>query len=84
MVDLITLPACDAYNNGSSPEDEDLRFYISLQVGKQTPRSTALWDQGAHKSLKRNINLRFSVLARARDVRVADVDGKGSSLLLKV
>lgn len=78
---LITVPACATCNNGSSSEDEDLRFYISMQVGKQTPGSAALWDQGAHKSLKRKTRLRTSVIATAREIRLTDARGECVSRL---
>lgn len=72
---LITVPACSTCNNGASSDDEDLRFYISLKVGKQTPGSSALWDQGAHKSVKRKTSLREAIIATAREVRTTDALG---------
>lgn len=73
---LITVPACSTCNNGASSDDEDLRFYISMQVGKQTPGSAALWDQGAHKSIKRKTSLRASVVGTARELQTFDAHGK--------
>lgn len=69
------MPACSTCNNGASSEDEDLRFFISAQVGKQTPDSAALWDDGAHKSIKRKTKLRKALLATVRDVEMADDQG---------
>jgi len=73
---LITVPACSTCNNGASSDDEDLRFYISMQVGKQTPGAAALWDQGAHKSIKRKTTLRASVVDSAHELQTIDADGK--------
>ncbi len=78
---LITVPACSTCNNGASSDDEDLRFYISLQVGKRTIESAALWDQGAHKSIKRKTRLRMSVIDTMRDLQTIDTNGKPISRL---
>lgn len=34
---LRTVPACRTCNNGASSDDEDVRFFISAQIGKQNP-----------------------------------------------
>lgn len=72
---LITVPACSICNNSASSDDEDLRFFVSAQVGKQTPGSAALWDEGAYPSINRKTALRASVIANARDVRATDANG---------
>ncbi len=72
---LRTVPACWVCNNGASSDDEDMRFYISAQIGKQNPASKALWDDGAYKTIKRKIRLRNSFLANAREVEVLEEDG---------
>jgi hypothetical protein len=72
---LRTVPSCWACNNGASSDDEDMRFYISAQIGKQNPASKVLWDDGAHKTIKRKIKLRSSFLANVRDVEVLEQDG---------
>ena len=73
---LITVPACTVCNNGASSDDEDMRFFISMQVGKQTPGSARLWDEGARKSVRRKTALRNQVLSTARDVQAIGEDGK--------
>jgi hypothetical protein len=72
---LRTVPACRVCNNGASSDDEDLRFFISVQIGKQNPASTILWDEGAHKSILRKTKLRESFVATARDIQVHGDDG---------
>jgi hypothetical protein len=47
-----------------------------MQVGKRTQGSAALWDQGAHKSIKRKRSLRQSVIDTARDVQTIDENGE--------
>lgn len=47
-----------------------------MQVGKQTPGSAALWEQGAHKSIKRKTILRASVVGTARELQTIDAHGK--------
>lgn len=65
---LVTVPACSVCNNGASSDDQDLRFYISAQIGKQTRGSQILWDEGAHKSIKRKTVLRKHFQASTREV----------------
>src|SRR5437868_1627667 len=72
---LITVPACAQCNNGASSDDEDLRFYVSAQVGKQAPGSVKLWDDGAHKSVKRKTALREQLKVSAHEVRTFDAQG---------
>ncbi|MBN8476125.1 hypothetical protein [Sulfuritalea sp.] len=72
---LITVPACSTCNNGSSSDDEDLRFFISVQIGKQTAGSAKLWNDGAHKSIKRKTKLREAVIASTRTVETMDNEG---------
>lgn len=74
-VPLITVPACAECNNGAASDDEDLRFFVSMQVGKQTTGSARLWDQGAHKSVKRKAALRNQVLSTAREIATVREDG---------
>jgi hypothetical protein len=73
---LVKVPACAPCNNGASSDDEDMRFYMSMQVGKQTPESSRLWEQGAHKSVKRKTALRNHVLGTAREMQVLGEDGR--------
>lgn len=75
---LITVPACAECNEGASGDDVDLRFYISAQIGKQTPGSAALWDDGAHKTILKKTALRAAFLASKRDVVVTDTGGIGN------
>ena len=77
-VQLITVPACIICNNGSSSDDEDLRYFISAQIGKQFPGSAKLWDDGAHKSIKRKTMLRKTVIDSAREVETSDSQGNTS------
>jgi hypothetical protein len=72
---LITVPACQPCNNRSSPDDEDMRAFISMQVGKQTPETAQLWDKGALKSIKRKTALRNQVLSTAQKIALVGEDG---------
>ncbi len=72
---LRTVPACWDCNNGASSDDEDVRFFISAQIGKQNPASKQLWENGAHKSILRKKTLREAFVANAREVAVVGADG---------
>lgn len=72
---LRTVPACFACNNGASSDDQDVRFFISAQIGKQNPASKALWEEGAYKTIKQKTRLREPFLATACDMRVVGSDG---------
>lgn len=72
---LRTVPACRECNNGASSDDEDVRFFISVQIGKQNPASKQLWENGAHKSILRKKTLREAFVANAREVVVVGADG---------
>lgn len=74
--DAITVPACVNCNNGASSDDEDLRFMVSVQVGKHTPEAAKLWDEGAHKSVLRKTALRKQFLATAKEIETVDSNGK--------
>jgi len=65
-----TVPACGSCNNGSSKDDEELRLYISLQIGKQTEGAKVLWEKGAHKSVLRSSQLRSAFMSTLREVPV--------------
>lgn len=65
-----TVPACNICNNGSSKDDEALRNYISAQIGKQTEGTKRLWEEGAHKSLKRSTQLRAALLSSLKEIEV--------------
>jgi hypothetical protein len=72
---LITVPACKLCNGGASSDDEDMRAFISMQVGRQTPESALLWDSFARKSVRRKTSLRNQVLSTARDISMVGKDG---------
>jgi hypothetical protein len=72
---LLTVPACALCNNGSSSDDEDVRFYISALIGRQNFASDALWRDGAHKTILRKKRLRDSFLESAREVQGRDESG---------
>lgn len=71
-----TVPACNVCNNGSSGDDEVLRFYISAQLGKKTEGAKLLWEKGAHKSVLRSTKLRSTFLSTLREVPVLTADGE--------
>lgn len=73
---FVTVPACSQCNNGASSDDEDMRFFVSMQVGKQAPGSAQLWDGAALKSVKRKRSLRQQVIGAAREVSVTDAQGQ--------
>lgn len=70
-----TVPACSTCNNANSEDDEELRNYVSAQVGKQTPGAKELWEKGAHKSLSRSEKLRSKLLSTTHEVEVLAEDG---------
>jgi hypothetical protein len=78
---LRTVPACCTCNNGASSDDEDVRFYISAQIGKQNPASAALWEAGAYRTITRKLKLRKSFIANAREVQVLEEDGSTANRL---
>jgi hypothetical protein len=73
---LRTVPACRDCNNGASSDDEDVRFFVSAQVGKQYPASKQLWEAGAHKTILRKTKLREAFVATAREVAVIGKNGR--------
>ena len=75
---LDTVPACGQCNCGASSDDEDMRFFVSMQVGKQAPGAASLWEDGALKSVKRKASLRQQVTSTAREILVADSSGSVS------
>lgn len=79
---LITVPSCYECNNGSSQYDEDVRFYISAQIGKKHQGSARLWEDGAYKSIKRKTELRQSFLRTVREVAVVDSFGASTTRLV--
>ncbi len=76
-----TVPACKECNNGGSEDDEALRNYISLQIGKQTEGAKKLWKNGAHKSLKRSTKLRSEFLGTMNEIEVVNEEGKNETRL---
>lgn len=76
-----TVPACSACNNGSSKDDEELRLYISAQIGKQTEGAKVLWEKGAHKSVLRSTQLRSTFMSTLREVPVVLPNGEVANRL---
>ena len=76
-----TVPACSACNNGSSKDDEELRLYISAQIGKQTEGAKLLWEKGAHKSVLRSTQLRSTFMNTLREVPVTFPNGEVANRL---
>ncbi len=70
-----TVPACAICNNGSSEDDEVLRNYISVQIGKQTTGAKNLWEKGAHKSFLRSPKNRSAFLSTLQEAKVTAADG---------
>lgn len=66
---LITVPACQACNNGASADDEEMRIYLAMEAGKPTAEAAAMWDQGALKSLKRKQALQGQIGRTAAEVK---------------
>lgn len=68
--DLITVPACDECNSGSSPNDEEFRVGLSLMAGVETPATSALWKLGAMRTLAHNRRLHREIMSRLVKVEV--------------
>jgi hypothetical protein len=58
-----------------------MRFFVSMQVGKGAPGAADLWESGALKSVKRKASLRQQVISTAREVKVADDQGRETTRL---
>lgn len=71
-----TVPACSICNNGSSEDDEALRNYISVQIGKQTTGAKVLWEKGAHKSFIHSTKLRSALMRTLQEVKVVNENGE--------
>lgn len=71
-----TVPACASCNNGSSSDDEELRLYISAQLGKETDATKRLWEEGALKSVNRSKKLQSKLTSTLREVSVDLPDGE--------
>lgn len=78
---FITVPACAECNNGASSDDEDMRFFVSMQVGKGAPGAADLWESGALKSVKRKTSLRQQVISTTREIKVTDDHGRETTRL---
>ncbi len=76
---LRTVPACRTCNNGASSDDEDLRFYISVQIGKENSASKKLWEDGAHKTILRKTKLRKAFLSTVKEMAVVSEDGSSTT-----
>jgi hypothetical protein len=76
---LRTVPACRGCNNGASSDDEDVRFFISAQIGKQNSASKSLWEEGAHKTILRKTRLREAFIASGREVPICGPGGSVST-----
>ena len=72
---LRTVPACKECNNGASSDDEDVRFFMSAQIGKENSASKQLWEAGALKTILRKTKLRRAFVATAGEVAVIEKDG---------
>ena len=73
--DLITVPACDECNGGSSLNDEEFKVGLSLMAGADRADTLALWEQGAMRSLAHNRRLHREVLRRIVKVEVRSAGG---------
>lgn len=71
-IDRITVPACRGCNNSASSDDEDMRFFLSMQVGKQAPGTSSLWEDGAFKSLRRKKSLQQLVASTLHEISGAE------------
>lgn len=78
---FLTVPACNICNNGSSEDDETLRNYISMQIGKPTISAKYLWEKGAYKSILRSTKLRSAFLKTTHEVKVKNEDGSTNTRL---
>ncbi len=78
---LRTVPACWSCNNGASSDDEDVRFYISAQIGKKNPASKKLWDDGAHKTILKKSRLRREFVETAGEMTIVSEDGSSTKRL---
>ena len=58
-----------------------MRFFVSVQVGKQAPGAAHLWEQGALKSVKRKTSLRKQVTSTVRELQVNDSESRTSTRL---
>lgn len=76
-----TVPACSTCNNGSSKDDEELRLYISAQIGQQTKGAKLLWETGAHKSILRSRQLRSTFMRTLCEVPVILPNGEITNCL---
>lgn len=76
-----TVPACSACNNGGSRDDEELRLYISAQIGRQTKGAMLLWEKGAHKSVLRSTQIRSTFLSTLKEVTFYLPNGEISNRL---
>lgn len=73
--DLITVPACEECNKGSSKEDEEFRAMLGIRVGGWTPQGKAFWNKAALRTLRHNQRLKREVLSSARNTEVVTPGG---------
>ena len=56
-VDIITVPACEECNEGTSAIDEEFRVFVSMFAGKRTAEAERLWENQTLSTVKKNRRL---------------------------
>jgi hypothetical protein len=54
---LITIPACEVCNGGTSEAEEKFRVYMSAKSGIDTPASVDFWQNAAFRTVQNNNKL---------------------------
>jgi hypothetical protein len=73
--DLVTVPACDDCNGGSSLNDEEFKVGLSILAGIETPETMRLWDEGAMRTLAHNRRMHRDIMSRFVQVEVRSPAG---------
>ncbi len=73
--DLITVPACVKCNNEGSKYDSELRVFVSMHVGIDSPLTHSLWKNYALRTVARNNKLRKHILDHGSQVNLKSPAG---------
>jgi len=67
---LITIPACEDCNKGTSNTDEQFMMFLSLKVGTDNEGAAALWEKQAVRTFKHNRRLQHKIMSSVRQLPV--------------
>ncbi len=77
--DLITIPACQICNNGTSDLDDLFKVYLSMQAAEKSEIANRLFSEKTIRTLEVNKKLLRSLKEDSKEIKVVRKDGTFSS-----